>query len=88
MSGQKILDGLKDAVAGNFARVTIEGQVWVRQERAPVDVNSKEAELWSENMRLKSENEHLRAALKYYATATAADFANDNGFNATAALAE
>lgn len=32
MSGQKIIDGLKDAIAGNFARVTLEGQVWVRQE--------------------------------------------------------
>lgn len=53
-----------------------------------MDVNSKEAELWSENMRLKSENEHLRVVLKFYADATAADFANDNGFNANAALAE
>lgn len=33
------------------------------------------------------EIEHLRRALKFYADATAADFANDNGFNATAALA-
>lgn len=32
MSGQKIIDGLKDALAGNFARVTIEGQTWVRIE--------------------------------------------------------
>ena len=30
MSGSKILEGLKDAVAGNFASVTIEGQRWVR----------------------------------------------------------
>src|SRR6185312_8371346 len=28
--GQKILDGLRDAVAGNYAAVTIEGQRWVR----------------------------------------------------------
>ena len=28
-----------------------------------MDVNSKEAELWSETMRLKSENEHLRDLL-------------------------
>lgn len=31
MSGAKIIEGLKDAVAGNFSRVTIEGQVWVRR---------------------------------------------------------
>lgn len=32
-----------------------------------MDINSPEAALWSENMRLKSENEHLRAALKPFA---------------------
>jgi hypothetical protein len=38
MSGQKIVEGLKDAIAGNFSRVTVEGQVWTRgapqEERA------------------------------------------------------
>lgn len=29
MSGRKILDGLRDAVEGNFAAVTIAGQRWV-----------------------------------------------------------
>ena len=29
----------------------------------PIDVNSKEAELWSENMGLKSQNEVLRAVV-------------------------
>lgn len=29
-SGNKIIDGLKDAVAGNFSRVTIDGEVWVK----------------------------------------------------------
>lgn len=32
MSEKKIIDGLKDAIAGNFRRVTIEGQTWVRVE--------------------------------------------------------
>ena len=36
MSGQKIIDGLKDAVAGNFSRVTIDGQVWVRADAPPI----------------------------------------------------
>lgn len=30
MSGRKIIDSLKDAVAGNFASVTIDGQRWMR----------------------------------------------------------
>lgn len=31
MSGAKIIEGLKDAISGNFGRVTIEGQVWERR---------------------------------------------------------
>jgi hypothetical protein len=43
MSGAKIIEGLRDAVAGNFTTVTIEGQRWVRDsgwqsmESAPKD---------------------------------------------------
>lgn len=39
-SGSKIIDGLKDAVSGNIARVTIDGQTWVRgpQAHAPLGV--------------------------------------------------
>lgn len=29
--GSRVLDGLRDAVAGNFAAVTIEGETWVKQ---------------------------------------------------------
>lgn len=29
-AGSKILDGLRDALSGNFAAITIEGQHWVR----------------------------------------------------------
>ena len=32
--GRKIIEGLKDAVAGDFSRVTIEGVTWVRADRA------------------------------------------------------
>lgn len=31
-SGAKIIEGLKDAVAGNFSSVYIEGQHWVRAD--------------------------------------------------------
>lgn len=34
MGGQKIIDGLKDAIAGNMARVTIDGQIWERTDMA------------------------------------------------------
>lgn len=37
-AGRKILDGLRDAVNGNFTRVTIEGQTWVRVFPADVDL--------------------------------------------------
>lgn len=36
--GQRIIDGLRDAVVGDFARVTIEGETWVRLDRAHVIV--------------------------------------------------
>lgn len=32
MAGAKIIEGLRDAVAGNFASVTIDGQTWVRRD--------------------------------------------------------
>jgi len=31
-SGQRIIDGLKEAIAGDFSRVTIDGKTWVRVE--------------------------------------------------------
>ena len=30
MSGARIISALKEAVAGNFARITVDGQTWVR----------------------------------------------------------
>jgi len=35
-SGRRIINGLKDAIAGNLARVTIDGQTWVRNTIAPL----------------------------------------------------
>lgn len=35
-AGSKILDGLRDALSGNFAAVTIEGQRWIRAPETPV----------------------------------------------------
>lgn len=37
MSGQKIIDGLKEAIAGDLSRVTIDGQVWVRATELHAD---------------------------------------------------
>ena len=39
--GQRILDGLKDAVEGNFARVTMEGQTWEKVNDRRQAANSK-----------------------------------------------
>lgn len=44
-AGRRIIDGLKDAVAGNFASVTIEGQRWVRADTAgwqPIETAPKD----------------------------------------------
>lgn len=49
-----------------------------RQIDEAMDVNSPEAKLWAENMRLKSENEHLRALLKPFAEAAWDDLADES----------
>jgi hypothetical protein len=36
-AGQQIIDGLKDALEGNFKRVTIDGQTWVLQDAEPIN---------------------------------------------------
>jgi hypothetical protein len=33
-NGEKIIEGLRQAVAGDLARVTIQGQVWVRDKNS------------------------------------------------------
>ena len=33
-AGQRILDGLRDAIDGNFASVTIDGQTWIRKDES------------------------------------------------------
>lgn len=38
-AGQKILDGLKDAIDGNFTSVTIDGQRWERRTFLPYTVS-------------------------------------------------
>lgn len=54
VGGKKIIDGLKAAIAGDLSRVHIEGQTWVRVDRA----GSTQAEI-----------ERLRAALLPFADA-------------------
>lgn len=38
MSGAKIIEGLKEAVAGDMTRVTIEGQTWLRADTLARDL--------------------------------------------------
>lgn len=49
MSGQKIIEGLRDATTGNVVSVTIEGQLWVRVRKAealkPAMVSAVELEI-------------------------------------------
>lgn len=40
MAGRKIIDGLKEALGGNFTRVTIEGQHWVREDALRADLQA------------------------------------------------
>ncbi len=61
--GEKILDGLQDAVAGNFTRVTIKGQTWVREEKASlVDLLLYEAAEADFNLKLAKLQEFYGAA--------------------------
>jgi hypothetical protein len=58
-NGSKILDGLRDAVAGNFVAVTIEGETWVKKghetpEHQLMELRGKVADLQLQNDCLRS----------------------------------
>lgn len=74
MAGQKIIEGLKDAIAGNIRRVHIDGQCWERVNRTLDDPPAEQevehlaaqcADLLRENERLAAEIERLRAAIRW-----------------------
>lgn len=69
--GQKIVDSLKEAVAGNFARVTVGGVTWVRN-----DTHVDKATAWDELAKKNAEIERLRAALKPFAEVARGDRLN------------
>lgn len=50
-AGQRIIEGLNDAIAGNFARIYIGGQTWVRMDN---DERDKLRQALTEIKRLKS----------------------------------
>lgn len=58
MSGAKIIAALQDAVAGDIARVTVNGQAWVREEELH-SLRSKLAAAEAKNERLKEKKERL-----------------------------
>jgi hypothetical protein len=68
-SGSKLIDGLRDAIAGNFTRVNIEGQVWVRHDAESPEgqlasARNTIADLTTEVDVLKSRIAELEAELK------------------------
>jgi len=70
MSGAKIIAGLKDAIAGNLSRVTIEGQTWVREDGVSDEqsafhqAQARCSQLTVECTRLRVEKAGLVAALQ------------------------
>ncbi len=89
MSGKKIIDGLKDAVAGNFARVTIDGQTWVRgnysyahmcrDNHVQIGHNDSRDDEQCPLCRADAEIERLRAALKELREAAEHDMKMNQG---------
>jgi hypothetical protein len=49
MSGTKIIEGLKEAVAGDFARVTIDGETWAKVK----DIHADQQEIMEINNSLR-----------------------------------
>jgi hypothetical protein len=64
-TGSRIIESLKEAVAGDFARVTIDGQVWVRA----TDLRADQQEI----MRINNE---LLALLREAMSSRAPDYAD------------
>jgi hypothetical protein len=48
-TGAKIIEGLEEAIAGDFARVTIEGQTWARVK----DIHADQQEIMRINNSLR-----------------------------------
>lgn len=66
MSGAKIIAGLKEAIAGDLARVTIDGQTWVRAD----DLLADQQEIMRINNMLRTlGNELCNAACDIHPTA-------------------
>lgn len=84
--GRKIIEGLQDAVRGNFSRVTLQGQVWVRH-----DVGSPEHELSSSRAKVAELTERvdvLEAALNQIAALNDLSGYDDHAAAAYGHLAE
>lgn len=56
--GQRITKSLKDAIAGDFSRVTIDGQTWVRA----TDLHKDQQEI----MRINNELREIALAARYH----------------------
>lgn len=79
----RAIHDMEQRLSGAYGMSDMGGNVTKAQIRALMP----EFVLADEIERLRAENERLRKTLRFYATASEADWQNDNGFNANAALA-
>jgi hypothetical protein len=59
MSGAKIIEALKEAIDGNLARVTVEGQTWVRRDEIE-NYEKSYTSLWGEIERARRERDNAK----------------------------
>lgn len=62
MSGAKIIDALKEAAAGDIARVTIEGETWARVK----DIHADQQEIMRINNALRETLLEARGVIANY----------------------
>lgn len=58
MSAAKIVEALKEAVAGDLSRVTVEGQIWVRKDEIENYERSYKS-MWDEIFRVRKQRDDV-----------------------------
>lgn len=78
-AGRKIIEGLKEAVAGDFASVTIDGQRWVRDDDwQPIETAPKDGTMIAVHSWIALPRRRLRfLSLAHWASGEVGDLAPD-----------